>query len=40
MIAGLARALRQPVDHIEEWSVDKFDAYFDAAVEIMKGEAG
>ncbi len=38
MIASLARHLRQSIDQIEEWPVEKFFYYHDAMIELLEAE--
>lgn len=38
MIATLAKVLHQRIDDIEEWEIEKFDRYFDAAAEIVEAQ--
>lgn len=36
MVAVVCRYLRQPIDLVEEWEVEKFLAYHDAMAEMME----
>lgn len=38
MIASIGRHLRQSIDEIEEWDVDRFFRYYDAMVELLEAE--
>lgn len=38
MVAMIARQLKQPIDHIEEWDGDKLFFYFDRACELVEME--
>lgn len=39
MVTSLARHLRQSIDRIEEWPVDKFFYYYDTMIEMLEAEA-